>query len=174
MSNKLTKTTFLQPDGFTPEWVPGVPGSPAYCIDVTTSTTGQGGYYILIPPDPVTLRPEELFWVPTGFTTVTTTTEQCYPSTPGTPGYFVNTPNYQVDYNVGWTGSAVSVGTLAADGQYQFSVPTNVVGVVTGFNDLNGGSNYPEILFGLATRSERCRSTRSSRPTPATQARPWR
>ena len=67
------------------------------------------------------------------------------PADPGTPP----SGGMPTQYHQGWTGSARSIDAILGDGMYQFSVPGNVIGVVTGFGEVNTGPSYADILYGL-------------------------
>jgi hypothetical protein len=63
-------------------------------------------------------------------------------------------PNVIRSYNLGWNGSAVSVGDFSGDAQMvQFVVPVSSIGVVCGLNENDEGSGYGEIDHGLYLHS---------------------
>lgn len=121
-------------------------GQPAYCNDFVTSTQ-QYATYFYQGNDGRTLE----VTVTTGV--VDTVTRVCYPASAGDPGTPATPPHNVTRFNIGWDGAAISVDSLAADGQFKFSVDRNSVGVVCGLNDDNIGAGYIEIPFGLYFQS---------------------
>lgn len=128
---------------------PPVSPHPAYCVDETVSAPAYR-YVMLIDPET-----GELYIAAISGGSGSTTVHKCYPASegsPGVPGQWVEgtpgvppTPPTTADFQIGWTGSARSIDSLVGDGMYQFVVDRNAVGVVTGFNDADGGSNYLDI-----------------------------
>lgn len=125
---------------------PPTSGQPAYCIDVVTSVPQYLTYFYTRNDGQVTT-----IIVSNGTKDTITTT--CYPPSPGDSGTPAVPPTNVTRVSIGWDGSAISVDSLAADGQYEFSVDRNAVGVVTGLNDNNIGSGYIEIPFGIYFRT---------------------
>lgn len=127
MSNNLKKNIgvdILRPGV---SGLPGVPPTPARCV--TESRTEQGVMHVrLIDADGNTA----IISVPTAPITVTTTT--CYPANPGTPPVPAILPSAVSNFNLGWSGGARSIASLAADGSAKFSVSNNAVGAVVGFD----------------------------------------
>ena len=173
MSNTLTKNVVAGtpglpgvPDtpGYTDPGTPPTPATPGYCIDIPHTSGGFEFIYIVIP-DPVPpgsqagLKPGDIFMIPVSTPPVTTIEHKCYPPQPGSPGTpgadvpgvpgIPPVPSTPADYQAGWNASARSIGSIAADGQYKFSVTMTSVGVVTGLNDVNNGSNYIEIEYAI-------------------------
>lgn len=166
---------------------PGTAGHPAYCLSVVTQVpqykiiqvpfdsrptivveippatpgavrfvdaNGREHWYKSIPnPQYGYAGPISLY---VGEKTVVTT--QCYPATPGVPFPGIpERPSVPANYNLGWSGSAVSIEHLAGRGTYTFSVLGPCVGVITGFNDRDEGSSYFEIDHGLSFAGSRFR-----------------
>src|SRR5580765_5673827 len=137
-------------------YAPGVPPTsahPAYCIDESTYYPQTYGYITGFDKD------GNFFMIPYSTGPKTVTEQHCYPATAGTPGVpgpwvpgvpgIPAIPPTPADYQIGWNASARSIGSLTGDGQYKFSVPADSVGVVTGLNDVDNGSNYIEIDYAI-------------------------
>jgi hypothetical protein len=143
--------------------IPPIPPTPAYCVDQVTTVPGVSYIYVTDPGNPLTGRPPGVIVIPVPGPPVNVITHVCHeavPGVPGVPGTVIpglpavpGVPPTPADYNAGWSGAARSVGTLTADGQFEFSVPQGVVGVVTGFNTEDVGTGYGEIQHGIRCES---------------------
>lgn len=143
MSNVLTKNSLRVPGAPRLNWIPGTPGTPSY---TSTTTTWVPGYATkIVGPD--SQGKYATLLVSTGLQQVTTTT--FYPAVPPTPGYYQIVPDWILDLQPGWNAAARSIDPIVGNGQYQFKVPEDVVGVVTGFNDASTNEGYLEIDYGL-------------------------
>ncbi len=69
------------------------------------------------------------------------------PGTPGNPGVPPTPSQVIQDYNIGWNSGATSIQFISENGYFKFKAPTNIVGIVTGLNDINTGVSYLEIDF---------------------------
>lgn len=136
------------------EGSPGSPPQPAYCIDEAVTYTSVDTKYVYIGPEDI--PPYSSTNVEPGYyaihvpgETVTTTKTTCYPGSPGEP----STPSrayYTTDYNIGWSGAAISAAAFSGDQEFWFSLPTQNVGAVVGLNSgPNEGANYLEIEWAV-------------------------
>jgi len=126
----------------------GTPGTPSSLGYYTTVTNA-----VWIPPVPLStlaaLTPTNGSYKVSNnqlYGYWSTVTSQVYvPPVVGTPAI----PAKSAVYNLGdgWTSAARSIETITGNGAYVFKVPNNVVGVVTGLNDVNTGSSYQEINY---------------------------
>lgn len=130
-------------------------GTPGAHYLLRNGPNEPGRWYVWIPNP--NLGQYYDVWLIVGFQAVPVVT--CYPGTPaippspGSPGL----PAVPANFNMGWSGSAVSNDYLVDEGTYRFQVTAPVVGAVTGFNSANVGSGYIEIdhAFYLAGTSYR-------------------
>ena len=117
---------------------PGVPPSPAYCIDVYEQEPQYRLECLLwdLPANPSLCLVPVL--VPTGTNTRVLEAHNCYPATAGTPGvpatttYVNGAPGSPANYYPGWNASARSVLTQAGDFAFDFYYDLTPVGVIAG------------------------------------------
>ena len=137
--------------------VPGNPGHPAYCI--ITSRIAWTTYWLAyvhhwisrLPTPPAGTPLADLIlgtghsWWDTHGAYFTVISQICYPAVPPVEGV----PAQPADYFLGWNAGARSVLTLVGGGYYQFSMPTGVIGAVTGLTDSDSGTTYTTIKYGI-------------------------
>lgn len=72
-----------------------------------------------------------------------------HPAIPPQHGQPYRPASVVINKQIGWNGGAIGIPTIAADGQYRFSIDADAVGIVTGFGRVATNSDYPRIQFGL-------------------------
>lgn len=58
-------------------------------------------------------------------------------------------PGFRNNFNLGWNAGACSIGSLSADGAFEFEAAPSTVGIVAGLNDISTSPAYQEIDFGI-------------------------
>ena len=126
---------------------PGTPAQPAYCITTVTQVPQYeltrvytGGSYV-----------DVLTYIGTN----PVTTRTCYPSVPAVPPSPSGPGSAATPYNfqIGWNSGAVSIGNLTGDGEYSFTAPSNVVGVVSGLATADVQGRYQALQWGFYLHS---------------------
>lgn len=128
----------------------GVVGHPAYCLDRTYPIVV---WYPVFSIDDNPLSPtyRQFVFVYWASRLSTAVEHNCFPAvtaTPGDPGSPA-TDSTPENFRQGWNAGAISIDSITGDGQFQFSIDANTVGIVTGLNDTNEGTTYAEINYGL-------------------------
>lgn len=114
--------------------LPGVAPTPAYCTTTPYTTQSMDYKLVPVPNDQGGISYE---WMAFPGEPVTAYKTTCFPATAGSPPIpaVAGTPTTTtLQYSLGWNAGARSIETLAGDGAATFTVPTDVVGVVVGFD----------------------------------------
>ena len=107
--------------------------------------TNPGYWYLSLPPGPLTPGVPIFVGYTTVFQTVNFPAQPAVAPSPAQPGAAAR----PYDFQIGWNSGAVSLSPLSGNGEYQFSIPANVVGVVTGLAPTDVQGNYVGIQWGM-------------------------
>jgi hypothetical protein len=125
---------------------PAIPPSPPYTIMTPEYGAPHLVHTRIHLPDGSWL---EFDWMSPGEAILVPHTYPGYPGLPAIPPV----PAIAANFHLGWNAKASSIGSFVADGMYQFTVPVDAIGVITGFNDTDVGTGYAQIEHGIYCHS---------------------
>jgi len=163
--------SFLPGSPYVPS-TPGIPAQSAYSYNVATrtlssavgSTIGYGGSTVSYgaPYTQALNSSGNLVYVPTvssgqstnlftsgGYGGAGTIYVPAVAAVPPTPSVPATLASMTIQLGLGWNSGAYSIGTLAANGAFEFAAPASVMGVVAGLNDASKSASYEEIDYGF-------------------------